>query len=79
MPILYQCNTALGFLYSGLGFVVIRKYHAMLAICGFFVLLLGLLTLLQYIFGIDLGIDHLMMKHYITVETNTNGGIDKTF
>jgi PAS domain S-box-containing protein len=29
----------------------------------------GLLTLVQYFFGLDLGIDQLLMEHYITVKT----------
>lgn len=68
-----QYNTALGFVVSGLSFVMIRQYHAVVALCGAFVLFLGLLTLLQYIFGFDLGIDQLMMKHYISVATSNPG------
>jgi signal transduction histidine kinase/DNA-binding response OmpR family regulator len=68
-----QYNTALGFVVSGLSFVMIRQYHAVVALCGAFVLFLGLLTLLQYIFVFDLGIDQLMMKHYISVATSNPG------
>lgn len=69
-----QYNTALGFLLSGLGLLVITggSRGAGMA-CGIFVMLIGLLTLAEYILGIDLGIDQLLMKHYITVKTSHPG------
>ena len=59
-----QFNTALGFLLSGLGLlVVIRGSRGVGTACGIFVMLIGLLTLAEYIFGFDLGINQLLMKH----------------
>ena len=69
-----QFNTALGFLLSGLGLLLtIKGYRGAGTACGIFVLLTGLLTLTEYILGIDLGIDQLLMQHYITVETSHPG------
>jgi PAS domain S-box-containing protein len=69
-----QFNTALGFLLSGLGLLGVssgRRVAGM--VCGIFVLLTGLLTLVEYLFGIDPGIDQLLMQHYITVQTSSPG------
>ena len=43
------------------------------AACGTIVAAIGLLTLIEYIFGVDLGIDQFLMKHYITVKTSHPG------
>jgi signal transduction histidine kinase len=61
-----QYNTALAFLLSGAGLLFIFKNKVVLgrlliSIVG----LLGLLTLLQYIFVFNLGIDEIFMEHYI--------------
>jgi PAS domain S-box-containing protein len=69
-----QYNTAIGFLFCGLGILSLSfgfKRVAMIfaSIAG----LIGFLTLLQYIFGVDFGIDQLLMKHYITVQTSHPG------
>jgi len=69
-----QYNTALGFLLSGLGLLVVtRGSYNVGMVCGIFVMLTGLLTLAEYIFGIDLSIDQLLMQHYITVQTSHPG------
>lgn len=69
-----QFNTALGFLLSGLGLLfVIGRHRGVGTILGFFVMLIGLLTLAEYILGVDLGIDQLFMQHYITTETSHPG------
>lgn len=69
-----QFNTALGFLLSGLGLLlIIRGYRRAGAACGIFVLFLGLLTLVEYVLGIDIGIDQLLMQHHITAETSFPG------
>ncbi|HLF31690.1 MAG TPA: PAS domain S-box protein, partial [Xanthomonadales bacterium] len=69
-----QFNTALGFLLSGLGLLgVSTGRHVAGVVCGIFVLFTGLLTLAEYLFGIDPGIDQLLLQHYITVQTSSPG------
>ena len=69
-----QFNTALAFLLGGGGFLLHSYRRARLSLaCGVIVLLVGLLTLIQYIFGLDFGIDQLFMEHYITVATSHPG------
>ena len=69
-----QYNTALGFLLCGLGLLCLRFGRLpFTAICGGMVAAIGLLTLVEYIFGADLGIDQLLMEHYITTETSHPG------
>ena len=69
-----QFNTALGFLLCGIGLLAIyRTTHRISLIAGVIVAILGFLTLLQYIFGVDFRIDQLLMQHYITTETSTPG------
>jgi len=69
-----QYNTALGFLLFGTGFLAVNQNRYLL---GKFMLsmvgIVGLLTLFEYISGIDIGIDQLLMEHYITVETSHPG------
>ncbi len=65
-----QFNTALGFLISGAGLVFLCLNRPLLStIMGYTVLLIGALTLLEYIFSWEIGIDELFMKHHITVKT----------
>jgi PAS domain S-box-containing protein len=69
-----QYNTALGFLLSGASlFALIKKMSRLALACGALVSLIGVLTLLQYIFAIDLAIDQLLMDAYITVKTSHPG------
>lgn len=69
-----QYNTALGFVSSGLGLLLISRGHLKTGITfGIFVMLIGLLTLVQYVFGVDLAIDQLLMQHDITVQTSHPG------
>ena len=72
-----QFNTALSFLLSGLGVIALarenRSASSTSIVCGIAVILVGLLTLVQYIFVINLGIDELLMEHYITTETSHSG------
>ncbi len=74
-----QFNTALGFLFGGLGFLVLTKgwlddaVSSVGIVCGLFLMFMGLLTLAQYILGVDFGIDELMLQHYIMVETSHPG------
>ena len=67
-----QYNTALGFLLSGLGLLLVR-YPRIATIFSVLVGLIGLLTLFEYITGFDLGIDQFFMHHYIIVKTSHPG------
>jgi diguanylate cyclase (GGDEF)-like protein/PAS domain S-box-containing protein len=64
-PIRY--NTALGILLSGLALLALqrKRYRALWAL-SVGVMLIGGLTLVQYISGIDLAIDQLFVQDYIT-------------
>lgn len=69
-----QYNTALGFVGCGAGilFAIFDKRH-FAAVSGSITLLIGGLTLIEYIGGFNLGIDELFMEHNITVKTSTPG------
>ena len=69
-----QYNTALGFLLCGLSLVLelLRKPRWALG-AGSLAGVIGVLTLIQYTGGIDLGLDELFMKHTITVKTSHPG------
>ncbi len=59
-----QFNTALGFLLVGLGLALtILKYRKLSLISGGVVAMLALLTLGEYIFQVNLGIDELFISH----------------
>ncbi|MBF0582896.1 MAG: response regulator [Magnetococcales bacterium] len=69
-----QYNTALCFLLSGMGLISSSLGKQRLALgCGLIVGLLGGLTGVQYLLGVDLGLDQLLMRHYITVLTSHPG------
>ncbi len=69
-----QYNTALGFLVCGAGLGLLVSRHERIAIVlGATALVIGGGTLLEYIFGLDLGLDQLFMEHYIQVETSHPG------
>ena len=68
-----QYNTALGFLLCGIGLLCFFISRKLSFIFGILVFLLGSLTLSQYIFGFNLGIDELLMKAHITVKTSHPG------
>ncbi|RKQ69024.1 multi-sensor signal transduction histidine kinase [Litorimonas taeanensis] len=69
-----QYNTALGFLLAGLGlFALTREYSKLTVLCGIGCILLGGITLLQYIFGLNVGLDELFMDAYIMVKTSHPG------
>jgi len=60
-------NTALGFLFCGIGVIAISAGWSLLAsITGSLGFLLGLATLCEYLFGLDLGIDQRFMLDYLT-------------
>jgi len=66
-----KANTAVGFILAGLALALLhRAAHSaplrmVSQICAGAVALLGLLTLLQYLFGVDFGIDQLLFREPI--------------
>lgn len=63
-------NTALGFLLCGLGLGAVtradsRAARLLVLLCGGGAAVIGLLTLSEYLFGVSLGLDELMMKSYV--------------
>lgn len=69
-----QYNTALGFLLSGLMLMAhARHLRVPEIVLGGTVAAIGMLTLLEYVTAVDLGIDQLLMKHQIMVQTSHAG------
>ena len=69
-----QYNTALGFLLGGLGIAAIALGAQRGATgLGGLLVLLGSVTLAEYLFTTNLGLDQLFMTHYIDVETSSPG------
>ncbi len=72
-----QFNTALGFLLAGTGLFSLSVERAqkkrILLATGSTTFLLGLLSLSQYVFGIELYIDQLFMEHYINLNVSHPG------
>ncbi|MCP3871710.1 MAG: PAS domain S-box protein [Desulfobacteraceae bacterium] len=69
-----QFNTALGFLICGIGLLLKPfGFNRIVTIFGLMAFVIGFSTLLQYIFNINLGVDQLLMDHYITIETSHPG------
>ena len=69
-----QYNTALGFLLSGAGLLALTgKRRRVTTVCGGSVLLIGALTLIEYLFSVSLHIDQLFMQHYIDVGASNPG------
>jgi len=69
-----QYNTALGFFLAGLALIASLLSQTRLAMSlGSAVLLIGALTLIEYIFSINLHIDQLFMQHYIDLYTSHPG------
>ncbi len=63
-----QYNTALGFFLCGLALLFIRyKQFHFAKLAASVIALIGLGTIFQYLSGISIGIDQLLMEHYITV------------
>jgi signal transduction histidine kinase/CheY-like chemotaxis protein len=73
-----QYNTALGFLLAAAGLLTVvvnknllnKKLSLLFGLCT---LVIGFLTLVEYIFGVDLKIDQLFMQHYIDLNTSQPG------
>ncbi len=79
-----KANTALAFFLAGVSLwllragaaqpVVQRRQRRMAQVCAFIVALVGLLTLAEYLFGRDLGIDQLLFQEIsAAVETSSPG------
>ncbi|MDE1462751.1 sensor histidine kinase [Spartinivicinus poritis] len=69
-----QYNTALGFILCGIALYFVSKNSLLMGtITGGIAGIIGFLTLIQYIFGTDIGLDELFITHYITVETSHPG------
>ncbi|MFQ5898622.1 MAG: GAF domain-containing protein [Candidatus Methylomirabilia bacterium] len=69
-----QYNTALGFVLFGVGLLSLVYGRPRPAIaCGGVVAAVGLLTLIEYIFGVDLGIDQLLMEDYVSFASSHPG------
>ena len=69
-----QYNTALGFGLGGLALLGLAWSRSRVArLTSVLVLLTGVLTLIEYGFGIDLHIDQLFMEHYIDLKTSNPG------
>ena len=69
-----QYNTALGFVLCGLGllFTVFERPRFAVPV-GVLAATIGIATLLQYIFGLNFGIDQLFHDHDITIKTSHPG------
>ncbi len=69
-----QYNTALGFVLSGVGVVFLTFNRPLIGvICLGLVAAVGLITLIQYLTGLNFGLDQLFMEHYILVKTSQPG------
>ncbi|MBT4521509.1 MAG: PAS domain S-box protein [Halieaceae bacterium] len=69
-----QYNTALGFLVCGIGLLSSNFAKPKVnSIAGLCLILLGGLTLLQHIFGLDFGIDQALMEYYVDFESSNPG------
>jgi signal transduction histidine kinase/CheY-like chemotaxis protein len=69
-----QYNTALAFLLVGIGlFAGVLGRLRVTTICGGGVTAIGMLTLSQYLFGVDFGIDQLLMVPSITLNASHPG------
>lgn len=69
-----QYNTALGFVLCGLGMLgAVLGYPRLAALVGAVAGVMGTLTLAEYIFALNLGIDQFLMTHYVLVETSHPG------
>jgi signal transduction histidine kinase len=69
-----QYNTALGFLACGLAGIFIHKSrYSISKPLAFFLILLGGLTLAEYVFNVNLSIDEMFKEHSITTKTSHPG------
>jgi signal transduction histidine kinase/sensor domain CHASE-containing protein/ActR/RegA family two-component response regulator len=69
-----QYNAALSFVLCGIGLLALTRGRAgIAAACGALATVIGLLTFSEYLFGINVGIDQLLIKASITVQTSHPG------
>ncbi|MCF6775614.1 PAS domain S-box protein [Thiotrichales bacterium 19X7-9] len=68
-----QYNTALGFILSGLAVFLLKPLPKVSVILAALLFILGFMTLLQYAFSLNFGIDQLFMQHYVFVKTSHPG------
>lgn len=77
-----QYNTALGFILCGAGILLLTSGSARMAMAATIVALLaatiGVLTLIEYFFHTQLGLDQLFLQHYITVNSPHPGRMAPT-
>ncbi len=69
-----QYNTALCFVLSGIGLMsqVLKSTKSSLVV-GLLLTIISTMTLIEYMFLVNFGIDQLFMKHYITIKTSHAG------
>lgn len=69
-----QFNTSLGFIGTSIAFIGLNYHQKKISLyISILLILLGGLTLSQQIFGVNLYIDELFMKHYIVTDTSQPG------
>lgn len=68
-----QFNTALCFFLLGIASLSLKKNSVISIVGSILVLIISCLTLVEYVFGVNLGIDELFMQHYITTYTSSPG------
>ena len=69
-----QFNAALCFFFVGIGMLLYHHLRTPITrVSGVLVFLMGAAVLFEYIARVDLGIDQLIMQHYITVNTSHPG------
>ncbi len=69
-----QYNAGICFVLSGLGLLAVSlRWLRAAAVIGLVIGITGLLTLLQYIFTVNLGIDELLFHHYVVTGTSNPG------
>ncbi len=67
-------NTAINFLFLGGGLLILLSpYRKIASLCGLFVASIGVVTLGEYIFNVQLIIDEFFMKSFLTIDTYTPG------
>lgn len=68
-----QYNTALCFLISGLGLITYLRMPRLSMVLGGLILFISAITLIQYIFSINVGLDELFLEPYIVTNTTYPG------
>jgi len=68
-----QYNTAVCFLLSGLGLFFLRRAPKLAGLFAIFLFIISFITMLQYIYQVNVGIDQLAMNAFTTVKTSHPG------